>query len=195
MSTLINDDIPALLELYDSESIKEAALHQPDVPHLLADLLKREQYEAAIAFLSHALQVPFALAWGYFCLVHAHIQWNEKESELIQCAQRWLQKPDEKHRRLHESSLEQTGVSSPAGWLSQAIFWSGGSITPEGSPEVSPQPFLLGHALSGAIQLAALAESGQHSQVLYPLFIKTGIRVVEGLSKEKLLSIRAESNL
>ncbi|MGI9274854.1 MAG: DUF6931 family protein [Endozoicomonas sp.] len=193
MSILISDDIPTLLGLFDSDNIREMALLQPDVNHLLTELLKAQSYEPAVAFLAHTLQPQFAITWAYFCLVHAHIPWSDGESDIIAKARQWLTEPDENHRRQHETSLETTGVTSSAGWLGQAIFWSGGSITPEKAPAVSPQPFLLGHALSGAVQLAATADNGQRSHVLYPLFIRTGLRVVQGLPREKLLTICSES--
>ena len=188
MNALRSTDLPTLLSLYDSDDIREMAVQQRGPEQLLTTLLQKKNYEAATAFLAFSLTSVPAIGWGYFCLVHAHVQWSREETTVIQQVQSWLAEHTEDNRRLLETCLDLTGVRSPAGWLGQALFWSGGSITPEGKPEVYPGPSLQGHALSGAVQLVALADSGTKSHILYPLFIRTGLRILKGMSVKTLIS-------
>ncbi|MFK0573524.1 DUF6931 family protein [Endozoicomonas sp.] len=193
MSALLFDDLPRILELYDFdehivELAQEVKVNEPG--YLLSSLLKDDHFGSAVSFLSHCLKKDFAIAWGYACLIHVPVSWSQQEMDVLGNIKSWLREPTDKHRRFHEKNLHSLGVKSPVAWLGQALFWSGGSITPEDAPDVSPSPGLLGQAISGAVQLAGLVEDGSHSSKLYPRFINLGIRVVEGMQKDELLSLK-----
>ncbi len=193
MSALLSDDLPRLLELYDfDEPLVELAQEVNKPSHLLSVLLTEQCFGAAITFLAHCLKKDFSITWGYACLNHAPVSWSKQEINVLEDIESWLKEPTDNHRRIHEKNLHVLGVKSPVAWLGQAIFWSGGSITPEGAPDVSPSPSLFGQAVSGAIQLAGLVEDAKHSNTLYPRFINLGIRLVEGMQKDDLLSLSPE---
>lgn len=187
------DDLSRLLQVYDfNEHLLEQAQKVKTPSHLLSSLLTERSYSDSVAFLAHCLKKDFSISWGYLCLVHTPVSWSNQEVNVLEGIDSWLKEPVEKHRRSHEKVLHHLGVKSPVAWLGQAIFWSGGSITPEDAPVVNPSPSLFGQAVSGAVQLAALVEDAMHSYKLYPRFINLGIKLIEGMHKDDLLTLSLE---
>ncbi len=193
MSALLFDDLSRLLEVHDFNGrIVDLAQKVKTPSHLLTSLLTEQSYSDSVIFLAHCLKKRYSISWGYVCLIHTPVLWSSQEVNVLEGINSWLKEPAEKYRRSHEKDLHHLGVKSPIAWLGQAIFWSGGSITPEDAPEVNPSPSLFGQAVSGAVQLAALVENAMHSDKLYPQFIKLGIKLVEGMHKDDLLALSLE---
>ena len=184
---------PRLLDVYDFNGhIVDLAQTVKSPTQLLISLLTEQSYSDSVIFLAHCLKKTYSVLWGYICLIHTPVLWSSQEASVLEGVDSWLKEPVEKHRRSHEQDLHHLGVKSPVAWLGQAVFWSGGSITPESAPAVDPSPALFGQAVSGAVQLAALAENAMHSDKLYPRFINLGIKLIEGMHKDDLLTLSLE---
>ncbi len=81
---------------------------------------------------------------------------------------------------LLKSGVQRIELDNATGWLAQAVFWSGGSITPANAP-VSPAPaYLYSHAVAGAISLAAVLPEGSQAEKRYQRFIRKGINIADG---------------
>ncbi|MBO9480935.1 MULTISPECIES: hypothetical protein [Gammaproteobacteria] len=195
MSALLFDDLTRLLQVYDfNEHLVQQAKKVTSPDQLLTSLLKEQAYSDSVAFLAHCFKKEYSISWGYLCLVHTPALWSRQEANVLEGIDSWLKEPVEKHRRSHEKDLHHLGVKSPVAWLGQAIFWSGGSITPEDAPAVDPSPSLFGQAVSGAVQLAALVEDAMHTRTLFPRFINLGIKLIEGMHKDDLLTLSPEED-
>lgn len=184
MSALLAEDLPGLLGLYefDEQTIVQArGLEQP--VHLVSRLLTEQHFGSAVTFLAHSFQKNIAVSWCFDCLSDLPVSWSQPELQVLGRVESWMSEPSQERRRQHGDDLNVLGVKSPVAWLGQAVFWSGGSITPEGTPDVSASPGLFGQAISGAVQLAGLVDDARHSNELFPRFISLGIDLVEGVSK------------
>jgi hypothetical protein len=53
-------------------------------------------------------------------------------------------------------AAEAAGFTSAEAWTGVGAFWSGGSMAPEGQPEVPPAPHLCGVAVTGSVLLASV---------------------------------------
>ena len=184
MSTLLAEDLPGLLGLYEFDEQTVALAQEFEQPvHLIDRLLAEQHFSSAVTFLSHCLQKNVAITWCYDCLSDLPVTWSQQELQVLGLVESWLREPSQDRRRQHGNDLHSLGVMSPVGWLGQAVFWSGGSITAQGMPDVSAAPGLFGQAVSGAVQLAGLVDDARHSSELFPRFIRLGIALVEGVSK------------
>ena len=187
MSVLLAEDWSGRLGLpeFDEQTVTLArGLERP--VHLVDRLLKEQHFGSAVTFLAHSFQKSVAVAWCYDCLGDLPVTWSQQELQVLGRVESWLREPSQERRRQHGDDLNSLGVKSPVAWLGQAVFWSGGSITPDGTPDVSASPGLFGQAVSGAVQLAGLVDDARHSNELFPRFINLGIDLVEGVRKVQL---------
>lgn len=77
------------------------------------------------------------------------------DAEALNAAELWVRKPDEASRRASMAAAQASGCRGPEAWAAVGAFWSGGSMAPEGQPDVPPADNLTGVAVAGAIILAA----------------------------------------
>ena len=184
MSVLLAEDLPELLGLHEFDEQTVALAQEFERPvHLIERLLAEQYFGSAVAFLSHCLQKSVAITWCYDCLSDLPVTWSEQEIQVLGRVASWLREPSQDRRRQHSNDLNSLGVMSPVAWLGQAVFWSGGSITAQDTPDVSAAPGLFGQAVSGAVQLAGLVNDARDSSELYPRFISLGIDLVSGVRK------------
>lgn len=187
MSVLLAEDLPGLLGLHEFDAQTIALAQEVEQPvHLVSRLLSGEHFSSAVTFLAHSFKKNVAITWGYRCLGDLPVTWSQQELQVLGRIESWLQEPSEEGRRQHSSDLHTLGIMSPAAWLGQAVFWSSGSITPEGTPDVSAGPGLFGQAVAGAVQLAGLVNDARHTGELFPRFVSLGIEMME--SKVRLSS-------
>ena len=184
MSVLLADDLPELLGLHEFDEQTVALAQEFERPvDLIGRLLVEQHFASAVTFLSHCLQKNVAITWCYDCLSDLPVSWSQQELQVLGRVESWLCEPSQDRRRQHSNDLHSLGVMSPVGWLGQAVFWSGGSITAPDTPDVSAAPGLFGQAVSGAVQLAGLVNDARVSSELYPRFINLGIDLVAGVKK------------
>ena len=184
MSVLLADDLPGLLDLHEFDEQTVALAQEFERPvDLIGRLLAEQHFASAVTFLSHCLQKNVAIIWCYDCLSDLPVSWSQQELQVLGRVESWLREPSQERRRQHGNDLHSLGVMSPVGWLGQAVFWSGGSITAPDTPDVSAAPGLFGQAVSGAVQLAGLVNDARDSSELYPRFINLGIELVKGVKE------------
>lgn len=130
-------------------------------------LVAREECADAIRFLAHALPKRVAIWWGCLCLWHVSRPAPAGDvASVLDAAVRWVHEPSEHCRRAAEKAGRVAGIDTPAGCLGLAIFWSGGSMAPAGSPTVAPAPRLTARVLAGGLIMAAARAGKIHQRVL-----------------------------
>jgi len=122
----------------------------------LALLVKRKLYEDAIQFATFALDKPHAIWWGTLCLWQFHRPQPPAPVEtVLQAVIDWLQNPNEEHRRAADAAGKVCGITTPAGCLATAVFFSGGSVSLPDQPNVDPKPHMTARNVANAVRLAA----------------------------------------
>jgi hypothetical protein len=121
----------------------------------LALLVEHALIGDAIRFLAFALPVREAVWWAVV------VAWNgiEKprplESACLERAAAWVYNPDEALRRACFALAEEGKFEGAAAYAALAVFWSGGSLAPEGMPDAPADPSL-GPIGAGASVLLAI---------------------------------------
>lgn len=147
----------------------------------LVRLVGQQLYRDAMHFLSGWLSRRQALWWGCLCvwLVHRP-EWTPLRENALRAVVQWVQDPSEAHRRQAETAAGPEGARTPVGALALAAFWSEGSMTPAGLPEVLPPPNLSATTVAEAVLLAAALADPAHKAVLCRQFVSLGLEVVHG---------------
>lgn len=147
-------------------------------------LLKQQMWLDAVRLLAHALPKREAVWWSALC-VRAALGESEptrKDRAALEAAERWVAEPDEKNRRAAQTAADATGYETAAGWTAAGAFWSGGSMAPEGMPDVPPKETLTPQAAVVAINLTATLDPDRTDE-LYAQFLSLGVAVADGQNR------------
>lgn len=170
-----------ILQRYQQDkSLKAQVSVEMSPVQLINQLYDNEQWYELVTFLCHALPARESIWWGYSCIQSLGSDLPEIQKKALDIIFRWLQEPTEANRRLAELLVKQCELDNACGWLAQAVFWSGGSITPVNGPESPAPPFLYSHAVAGAICLAAVLPDGSKGESNYKDCIASGIDIASG---------------
>ena len=164
---------------------QEPAFRQTVTPdmtpvELINQLYDGNQWQDVVVFLCHSLFAREAIWWGYSCVTTREKKLPPEQLQTRDIVYRWLTDSTEQHRRLAELEVKKAGLDNACGWLAQAVFWSGGSITPLNGPESPAPAYLYSYAVAGAVCLAALLPDGSEGEKRYRQFIKIGINIAAG---------------
>lgn len=160
---------PHQLKKFDHQQLKEMLTSlELDTPivesipdnasdmRIISTLIDTGQLDSAIQFLALGLPKREAIWWSYIGI--EPIEHNKKclhTQQGLKNINDWVHAPSEARRQSAKSLSDSLELYTPTSWANMAIFWSGGSITPKGKPEVKATPHMCGQAVSNALILAA----------------------------------------
>lgn len=128
----------------------------PDAAAGVERLAAAGRHADALRLIAHALPKREAVWLACMCARSVPDRApNPLDAEALAAAELWVRKPDEASRRAAMVAAQSSGCRGPEAWAAVGAFWSGGSMAPEGQPEVPPADNLTGVAVAGAIILAA----------------------------------------
>ena len=142
--------------------------------------LSESEWQPVITFLCHALPVKECIWWGYQSLVMSEVDKSEIENTALTSVELWLKEPSEPHRRRAELTAQQAELDNACGLLAQAVFWSGGSITPLDGPECPAPDYLHSHTVAAAIYMSAIEPDPTHADEKLEQRLALGIRIADG---------------
>ena len=179
--------------LFDLEEASQAWLQADSRPGEFLNILQaEEQHTDAIRFLAHALPKREAVWWACVCASQAlGSEARQETRQALERAEQWVRKPNEENRQLTMPAAEAAGFETPAGWAAVAAFWSGGSLTPTGSPAVAPAEDLTAKAVAGGVMLSAVAFEPEQANEHYRVFLAQGIDIANGGSGKLPVSPQA----
>ena len=165
-----------------SEQASELLRPQMHAGVYLGLLVERELFDDALQCVAHTLPPREAVWWGCLCAwdVIREQPTEEPTSAAIHAAVQWVLDPTEENRRQAEIEGRYAGLGAPAGSLAMAAFWSGGSMSRPGLPEVAPEPFLYARVVAKAVRSAAKKLGRKQADTLTRRFIGLGMDVAAG---------------
>ena len=144
-------------------------------------LLQVHALKDVLGVISQALPPREAVFWACLCVRDTlDEKKNPDDEHAMRAAEQWLVKPNEDDRYLNLQMAEKLEYATAAAWVANAVFWSGGSITPKGQAKVEAPEGIFGKAISGALMLASVDEDPKKSQNLQQRFIKRGVNIAQG---------------
>ncbi len=135
----------------------------------------------AARIAAHALPKREAVWWACMCArAIPDPKQTPEDLAALEAAETWVRRPDEKSRRAAMAAAEAAKFRSTEAWAAVGAFWSGGSLTPEGLPEVPPAEHLTGGAITGAILLAAVRFKPERQGEYYQRFLAAAQEIATG---------------
>lgn len=165
----------------------------PTPGSFLRALIKDGHLIDAVHYLAQGLPHREAVWWACQCVRDAaavKLDMNATEQvdvllpgppgRALAAAETWVYKPEEDRRRTALEAAEAVGMSEPAALAAMAVAWSGGSLAPDGLPEVPPPEHLSGSMVAAAVVVAATRlPPGQMDDALRRYLAK-GIEIAMG---------------
>jgi hypothetical protein len=135
----------------------------------------------AVRFLAHALPRREAVWWACTCARLALPASAAPEvGAALQAAEAWVFQPTEENRRAAMEKAEAAGFDTPSAWSAVSVFWSGGSMAPEGMPDAPPDPSLYAIGVGASVLLAIAAGEPQSAERRFEEAIERGIDIANG---------------
>lgn len=147
----------------------------------LSLLLSGEHYADAVRFLAFALPAREGVWWA--CVTtRVNLPGDPPAPVLaaLQAAEAWVFKNEDSIRHQCLSSAEALRFEGAASYAALAAFWSGGSLAPEGSPEVLPDPSLCPIGVGAAILLAVTPGDSAGLKARFEDAIGRGMNIANG---------------
>ena len=139
-------------------------------------LLRQELYSEAVKFLAHALPKRRSVWWASLCARTAPEE--QTNTQALIAVQRWVQEPNEEHRKNCFNLAEMDQLKSSASWAALAAFWSSGSIADDSIAQIPPPPFQYALAVTAAVNLAAAAHPSVNDA--FKMLLQEGLDIANG---------------
>lgn len=173
-------------ELCDRAEFDEdtRALAKPDMPvrAYVEQLAAAGRLREAAGAMAHLLPKQEAIRWGLESIRQTPAAGAKPGTEVaMKAVEDWLSAADDAKRRAAYQAAEQVGIGTPAGCLGLAVFLSGGSMAPLGTPVApEPEPALCPRMVAGAMAMA-VAFDPQNAVKHYRAIVDRGFRMAEDL--------------
>ena len=169
---------------YKPSAPAAALLREKLLPARYFELLCEQRLHGdAIRFVAHLLAKREAVWWGTLCVWQTLrvAKVSTVEEKLLKAILAWILQPGEGSRRATLPLAQAAEITTPAGCLGWAVFWSTGSMHAPDLPVVAPPAYLTNHTVAGAILMAVA--TGPESPTRRELqFLRMGIEVANGVN-------------
>ncbi len=148
-------------------------------------LISQEKYADAIRFTAFNLSKREAVWWGAMCL------WEGSRPEqgnalslpvatVFETLLAWLKDPSETNRRAVETAGRDAGDTTPHGQLAMAAFFSEGSMSLPGRPNVEPEPWLTARTVASVVLAASRMKKASKINASQRSFLVLAVELIEG---------------
>lgn len=174
--------IEPILPLLELDAETTAALARlEDASRALESLLAADRTPDALRLIAHSLPKREAVWWACMCArAVPALEPNPLDAEALVAAELWVRRPDETSRRATMDVAQKAGFRSAESWAAVAAFWSGGSMSAEGQPEVLPAEHLTGVAVVGALMMAAARHKPERALARFTRFVASARDIAGG---------------
>ena len=178
------DQIASLFELSEPSAARLTGDLAPEA--FFATLRQAGAIDDALPFMALALPRRAAVAWGRDCLAHTARQAKLRQADIVafSAVASWLDDPSDERRWIAHEAANNAQLQSAEALLAMAIFVSGGSISPPGTPTPVPAaPEITGRLVAGAVLLAAVRVPPQLIADTKSVFLDRGVEYATGAAQ------------
>ena len=135
----------------------------------VALLISQKKYVDALRFTAFHFPKREAVWWGALCLWEVCRTKGEEATAkpigvIFQSVITWLRDPSEANRQALDAAARDIGIATPQGQLAMGAFYSEGSMSLPGQPEVAPEPWLTAKHVASVV--VAASKMGKPSEVV-----------------------------
>lgn len=147
----------------------------------LESLMSHHAHLDAVRLLAAMLPKRAATWWAWTCVSEAlGASPPPPVSAALAAVRQWIDQPTDEHRRSAKDAGEVV-ISTAAGCVAMAAFFSGESLAPAGAPVVAPADHFTAQAAAGAIMLAAVASNPAQAPGTLQAYLQRGMAALDQL--------------
>jgi hypothetical protein len=166
-------------EMSDSAGVSPAAsalVQDGSTPASYLDSLeKQELYQDAIRFLAQKLPTDVGVKWASSCIKELSSPESKKEKdEPLEAADQWVKAQGDPTRYAAKDAADKAKNPGPSKLVAMAVFMSGGSMAPPGTPQAPPPPNVAQKMVAGAILIVVVSHEPQKATDRYKQALKMG---------------------
>lgn len=144
----------------------------------LSVLIQGKLFPDAVRFLAHALPTREGVWWA--CIVAGQSHLSEREAGCLDRAETWVYEGSETARRACLPAAEALDLKGAAAYAALSAFWSGGSLAPEGGPDVPPHPSLAPIGVAASLLIAAAGGDPVSADAMFQTILARGLDIANG---------------
>jgi hypothetical protein len=164
-----------------SDAARQALTSKIKLAPFLAQLVRDELWTDALRSAAFGLPRASALWWGTLCLWEFYRPHPAAAVERCLAATvAWVRDPTEANRRAAYDAGQAAEITTPAGNLAMAVFFSEGSLSPAGQPPVPTKPHYLPQSLAAAVVLAVKQSPRNIAGARGTDFVRLALEVLAG---------------
>jgi hypothetical protein len=139
-------------------------LREDSTDSTFLDSLDRDGlHEDGIRFLSTKLPIADGVKWALQCARELQpAAKRDAQRETLEAAEKWVQAPSDTTRWDAKNTSDRLKAEPPASIIAMAVYLSGGSVAPPGSPPADPPPLLAQKMVLISIQVSLFSDDVQH---------------------------------
>jgi hypothetical protein len=135
-------------------------------------------HEDAVRFLAMKLSAADGIKWALQCARELQpADKRDRQRETLESADKWVQAPSDTTRWDAKNTSERLKSEAPANLIAMAVYMSGGSLTPPGSPPADPPPLVAQKMVMAAVQASIFSEDLQHLKERYQRALAMGKKI------------------
>lgn len=146
----------------------------------LSLLVEAENIGDAVRFMAFALPIREAIWWAYMVAKSNLPAPTELEARCLERAAAWVYEPSDARRRSCMECAESAKFEGAAAYAALAVFWSGGSLAPEGMPEAEPDPRLGAIGVGASVLLSLTAGEPAGLQARFEQALSRALDIANG---------------
>lgn len=139
----------------------------------------------AVRFIPWALTRREAVWWAAQCVRSVNtLMENPLNAQAIKVSEKWCESPTDENRRAALAASELAEISTPAGCVAMAVFFSEGNLAPLAAKVDVPPPPQIGPNMAGnAVLLAAVMKNPEKALEKYASFVSLADEVANGTNR------------
>lgn len=146
----------------------------------LSLLVDAENVGDAVRFLAFALPIREAIWWSYIVAKTTIVAPTELEILCMERAAAWVYEPNEAHRRSCMECAESAKFEGAAAYAALAVFWSGGSLAPEGMADAEADPRLGPIGVGASVLLSLTAGDPMRLTERFETAVARAVNIANG---------------
>jgi hypothetical protein len=166
-------------EISDTAGLTEAAhalVKEDSTPSsYLETLEKQELFQDAIRFLAHKLPADAGVKWASACIKDLQSpESKQQKDEPLEAADKWVNAPGDPTRWAAKDAADKAKNPGPSNLVAMAVFMSGGSMSPPGSPETPPPQYAAQKMIAGCVLVVVVSHEPQKANERYKKALALG---------------------